>query len=189
MLDTIQAAPADPILGLSATFDDDPNQNKINLGVGEYRDADGQTPVLQSIRTAEAQRCCRGDDEATLSPRYATIQAPGGTGALRVAGDFVHTQFPSATLWLSEPTLANHPKIFAAAGLPTASYPYYDGSTHGIDFDAMTAALESAQTGDVVLLHGCCHNPTGADLNHDQWQRLGDTVVTKGLLPLVDFAY
>jgi aspartate/tyrosine/aromatic aminotransferase len=213
MLDAVPAAPPDPILGLSAAFADDPNPDKINLGVGEYRDADGSTPVLASVRAAEARivassttkrylpidgtpeygRAVRsllfGADETALRERCTVVQAPGGTGALRVAGDLIHTQFPGARLWLSDPTWANHPKIFAAAGLSTSSYPYYDGSAHAVDFDAMILSLEAASAGDVVLLHGCCHNPTGADLSLEQWQRLGDTLTAKRLLPLVDFAY
>ncbi|MDA0334245.1 MAG: aspartate/tyrosine/aromatic aminotransferase [bacterium] len=213
MLDTVQAAPPDPILGLSAAYDADPNPAKINLGVGEYRDAQGSTPVLASVHAAEARivatstnkrylpidgtaeygqavrRLLFGEAETALRPRCATVQAPGGTGALRIAGDFVHAQFPGATVWLSEPTWANHPKIFAAAGLTTASYAYYDSSTHGVDIEAMIAALERAAAGDMVLLHGCCHNPTGADLSLEQWQRVGHTLVDKDLLPLVDFAY
>ncbi|MFP6643014.1 MAG: aminotransferase class I/II-fold pyridoxal phosphate-dependent enzyme, partial [Candidatus Latescibacterota bacterium] len=186
MLDDVTAAPPDPILGLSAAFADDPNPHKINLGVGEYRDDDGSTPVLASVRAAEARvvsasttkrylpidgtpeygRAVRGllfgADEPTLRPRCATVQAPGGTGALRVAGDLIHAQFPGATLWLSDPTWANHPRIFAAAGLPTASYPYYDSGARAVDFDAMIAGLGETRAGDIVLLHGCCHNPTGA---------------------------
>ncbi|MEE2830786.1 MAG: amino acid aminotransferase, partial [Candidatus Latescibacterota bacterium] len=130
-----------------------------------------------------------GADEPTLRPRCATVQAPGGTGALRVAGDLIHAQFPGATLWLSEPTWANHPKIFAAAGLPTASYPYYDSGARAVDFDAMIAGLGETRAGDIVLLHGCCHNPTGADLSIEQWQRLGEILTARGLLPLIDFAY
>lgn len=213
MLDDVTAAPPDPILGLSAAFADDPNPHKINLGVGEYRDDDGSTPVLASVRAAETRvvaatttkrylpidgtpeygRAVRsllfGDDEPALHQRCATVQAPGGTGALRVAGDLIHAQFPGATLWLSDPTWANHPRIFAAAGLPTASYPYYDGDARAVDFDAMIAGLEGTCAGDVVLLHGCCHNPTGADPSLEQWQRVGDILTARRLLPLVDFAY
>jgi len=213
VFDVVQQAPPDPILGLSAAFGADPNPDKINLGVGEYRDADGSTPVLASVRTAEARVVATstskryldiagtpeygqgvrgllfGATEPTLRERCATVQAPGGTGGLRIAGDFVHSQFPGARIWLSEPTWANHPKIFAAAGMTTASYPYYDGSTRSIEIEAMVSALESAANGDVVLLHGCCHNPTGADLSLEQWRRIGATVAGNGLLPLVDFAY
>lgn len=213
MLDTVQAAPADPILGLSAIFAEDSNPEKINLGVGEYRAADGSTPVLASVKTAETRVVAAstskryldiqgtaeygqvlrdllfGDASTALAERCATIQAPGGTGALRVAGDFVHTVFPGARLWLSDPTWANHPKIFAAAALETKSYPYYDGQARNVDLAAMIEALEGAQAGDVVLLHGCCHNPTGADLGLQQWSQVGDVLASKGLLPLVDFAY
>lgn len=212
MFDAVPAAPADPILGLSAAFADDPNPAKINLGVGEYREADGSTPVLATVRDAESRvlaaattkrylpidgtpaygAAVRGllfGDDGDLPARCVTVQAPGGTGALRIAGDFVHSQFPTATLWLSEPTWANHPKIFAAAGLPVATYAYYDAGTRGVDVDGMLSSLAGAERGDVVLVHGCCHNPTGADLSIDDWRRLGQVLADKGLLPLVDFAY
>lgn len=213
MLEAITAAPPDPILGLSAAFADDANPDKINLGVGEYRADDGSTPVLDTVRTAEARviaasttkrylpidgtpeygQAVRGllfdADEPTLRPRCATVQAPGGTGALRVAGDLVHNQFPQARIWLSDPTWANHPKIFAAAGVAALSYPYYDGDRRAVDIDGMLEALRGADAGDVVLIHGCCHNPTGADLSTEQWQQLGDVLAERGLLPLVDFAY
>lgn len=213
MFDTIQPAPPDPILGLSAAFANDTNPNKINLGVGEYRDAHGATPVLAAVQQAESRIVAAattkrylpidgtpeygeavrsllfGKDEPSLRLRCATVQAPGGTGALRLAGDFAHAQFPSARVWLSEPTWANHPKIFGAAGVAAAAYPYYDSDSRNVDIDAMAAALEQASAGDVVLLHGCCHNPTGADLTLAQWQRIGDLLASRGLLALVDFAY
>ena len=206
MLDQVQAAPPDPILGLSAAFADDPRPNKINLGVGEYRDASGSTPVLASVQSAEARVVAAstskrylpidgppaygqavrgllfGATATGLQERCATVQAPGGTGALRLAGDFVHKLFPEARIWLSEPTWANHPKIFAASGVTTSSYPYYDGGTRGVDIEAMVGALDKAA-------NGCCHNPTGADLSLEQWQHIGHTLVGRGLLPLVDFAY
>ena len=213
MFDTVQPAPADPILGLSAAFADDPNPDKINLGVGEYRAADGGTPVLETVREAEGRivaastskrylpidgtpeygRAVRGllfgAEAETLEARCATVQAPGGTGALRVAGDFVHTLFPASKVWLSDPTWANHPKIFAAAGLETASYAYFDAGSRTVDEQSLLAALAAIPAGDVVLLHGCCHNPTGADLTADQWRRVGDALAAAGAVPLVDFAY
>lgn len=213
MLESVQAAPSDPILGLSAAFAKDPNPHKINLGVGEYRDAEGRTPVLASVRDAEARvvaasatkqylpidgtpeygravrRLLFGAEAPSLEGRCATVQAPGGTGALRLAGDFVHQLFPASRLWLSAPTWANHPKIFAAAGLGLAEYPYYDARAHGVDVDAMCTALGGAAAGDVVLLHGCCHNPTGADLRCDDWRRVGQVLAARGTLPLVDLAY
>jgi aspartate/tyrosine/aromatic aminotransferase len=123
------------------------------------------------------------------SGRSATSHTPGGTGALRVAADFLHDNLPSATIWLSEPTWPNHPTVFAAADVPTKTYAYYDSAAHGVDFAAMTAALRQIPAGDVVLLHACCHNPTGADLTLDQWREVADVVRGRKLLPLVDFAY
>ncbi len=182
MLDTIEAAPPDPILGLSAAFAADPTPAKINLGVGEYRADDGSTPVLDTVRVAEARviestttkrylpidgtaeyghsvrGLLFGDGEQSWCHRCATVQAPGGTGALRIAGDFVHTEFPGARIWLSEPTWANHPKVFAAAGLASKGYPYYDADSRTVDIEAMVTGLEGAVAGDVVLLHGCCHS-------------------------------
>lgn len=213
LFDAVPAAPPDPILGLSAAFARDPKPGKINLGVGEYKDAEGRTPILASVRAAEARvvagsaskqylpidgtpeygravrRLLFGPGAAALEARCATVQAPGGTGALRLAGDFVHQQFPASTVWLSAPTWANHPKIFAAAGQAVAEYPYYDAVTRGVDVDGMCAALARAAAGDLVLVHGCCHNPTGADLAVADWRRVGQVLAERGALPLVDFAY
>jgi aspartate/tyrosine/aromatic aminotransferase len=213
MLDAVQPAPPDPILGLSAAFDQDPNPDKINLGVGEFRDADGGTPILESVREAEAHVVATETSKKYLpidgtpeyghhvrallfgttgedhGPRCATVQAPGGTGALRVAADFVHRQFPAARVWLSDPTWANHPQIFAAADVDVASYAYYDSVTRRVDVERLIASLDEVQAGDVVLLHGCCHNPTGADLTTDDWTRVGEALASSGAMPLVDFAY
>lgn len=212
MLHTVPAAPPDPILGLAAAFAADANPRKVNLGVGEFRDEEGDTPVLESVRLAErrvvdGQRTKRylpidGTPEYAaavrgllfgadpeLDERCATVQAPGGTGALRLAGDFLHAHFPRSRLWLSEPTWANHPRIFAAAGLEVAAYRYYDDGARALDFDGLCAALGQVPAGDVVLLHACCHNPTGADPVARQWERLGDLLAGRGVLPLVDFAY
>jgi aspartate aminotransferase len=212
VLERVQAAPPDPILGLSSAFAADDRPNKLNLGVGEYRDATGATPVLDVVRTAEARvydappnkrylpidgtpeygslvrellfGAGKGEDETTV-----TVQAPGGTGALRVAGDFISRHFPGARLWLSEPTWANHPKIFEAAGLTTAAYAYYDAASHGLDADRLLAALNQIEAGDVVLLHACCHNPSGVDPDLDTWKAIGQVLAKRGILPLLDFAY
>ena len=127
--------------------------------------------------------------EAIKSRRAATAQTPGGTGALRVAGDFIHQHFPGATVWLSDPTWANHPRVFASAEVPVKSYRYYDPQTFGLDFDALLEDLGQIPKGDVVLLHGCCHNPTGVDPSPGQWEKIADVVYDRGLLPLLDFAY
>ena len=214
MFETIVAAPPDPILGLTEAFKKDKNPNKVNLGVGVYKDAGGQTPILASVKTAEERLLASEKtknylpidgqpefDRATLQllfgpghpvlegERAITAQAPGGTGALRVAADFVASTLGKRTVWLSDPTWPNHPQVFQSAGLPTAAYPYFDKATNGVAFDALLRTLETVPAGDVVVLHGCCHNPTGVDLQPDQWQAIGALLAERKLLPLVDFAY
>lgn len=214
MFETIHAAPPDPILGLTEAFKKDKNPNKVNLGVGVYKDAVGQTPILGSVKAAE-ERLLRSEntknylpidgqpefDRATVelllgaghpaleAQRTVTAQAPGGTGALRVAGDFVSSTLGKRTVWLSDPTWPNHPQVFQAAGLQTAFYPYFDKSNNGVNFRGMLAALDAAAEGDVVVVHGCCHNPTGVDLQPEQWLELGGVLSQRKLLPLIDFAY
>ena len=214
MFETISAAPEDSILGLTEAFKKDPNPNKVNLGVGVYKDGDGQTPVLSTVKEAE-ERLLRSEATksylpidglaayATLSQeivfgsehdilgagRAATVQTPGGTGALRVAADFVRRIFPQATVWLSDPTWPNHPNVFGSAALRVQSYPYFEADTNGVAFNRMIAALETIPKGDVLLLHGCCHNPTGADLSSQQWQEVAALCAERGILPLLDFAY
>jgi aspartate/tyrosine/aromatic aminotransferase len=214
MFELVQEAPRDPILGLAEAFRSDVNPRKIDLSVGVYQDERGKTPVLECV--AEAQRRLaeaasskaylpiEGDpqygrlvqllifgpgEKAIASGRAVTSHTPGGTGALRVVADFLHANFPASTVWVSEPTWPNHPSVFSAAGVPIKTYPYYADSSHGIDFGAMTAALDRIPQGDVVLLHGCCHNPTGADPAPDQWEEIAAIVRRRSLLPLVDFAY
>jgi len=214
MFEKVPSAPSDPILGLTEAFRADPNPNKINLSVGVYQDAHGKTPVLESVRragrlvlerqksmsylpiegspaySAAVQQLLFGEGhEAIASGRAATSHTPGGTGALRVAADLIHQQFPKATVWLTQPTWPNHPQIFAAAGVPTKSFPYFDAKTNALAFDEALAAIEKIPAGDVVLLHGGCHNPTGIDPTPAQWQTLADTMRSRGLLPLLDFAY
>lgn len=211
MFESLTAAPPDAILGLNEAFKSDTNPNKINLGVGVYKDSTGITPVLRCVKEAERRMVELEDSKSYLpingnldygrlvpallfgdsvdAARTATIQSPGGTGALRVAGDFVKTLFPSARIWLSMPTWANHPNIFAAAGMEVASYGYFDSATNSLDFDTMLADLKTVPAGDVVLLHGCCHNPTGVDPTISQWRELGAVLAERGALPLVDFAY
>ncbi|MBW0281204.1 aromatic amino acid aminotransferase [Shewanella xiamenensis] len=207
-------APADPILGLTDTFKADPRQDKVNLGVGIYKDEAGQTPVLQSVKKAEAllleqektknylgiegvqtynrvvQELLFGEgSELVTSGRAATAQAPGGTGALRIAAEFLLRNTPSRTVWVSNPTWANHQNIFETAGLTVKEYGYYNASAHDIDFDGMMTDLANAQAGDIVLLHGCCHNPTGIDLTLAQWELVANLCADKQLVPLFDFAY
>jgi aspartate/tyrosine/aromatic aminotransferase len=214
MFEKLDMAPADPILGLSAAFNGDANPHKINLGVGVYQDASGQTPIFSSVKEAEkriladetsksylaidgspqygsaVQSLIFGEDhEISSSQRAITVQSPGGTGALRIAGDFLQRHYGGARLWLSQPTWANHPKIFQAAGLELGIYPYFDAANNSLDFAAMLDALKQVPAGDVVLLHGCCHNPTGVDPTPEQWAQIADVAQAQGWLPLVDFAY
>jgi len=214
MFEAIQAAPPDAILGLGEAFKADPNPKKINLSVGVYQDDTGKTPILESVRKAgqlvlerqktmsylpipgspayasAVQKLLFGEGhEVEKSGRAATSHTPGGTGALRVAADFIHSQLPKATVWLTQPTWPNHPQIFAAAGVPTKTFPYFDAKTNSLAFDECIAAIEKIPAGDVVMLHGCCHNPTGIDPTPGQWKKLADVIYGRGLLPMLDFAY
>ncbi|MFV7784478.1 amino acid aminotransferase [Shewanella marisflavi] len=207
-------APADPILGLTDAFKADPRADKVNLGVGIYKDESGQTPILKSVKLAEQKlletetsksylgidgvgaynQAVQGllfgsDHQVLLQKRAVTAQAPGGTGSLRVAAEFVVRNTSARTIWVSNPTWANHNNIFQSAGLTVKQYGYYDAERHDIDFDAMLTSLEQASSGDLLLLHGCCHNPTGIDLNIIQWEVIAQLCVDKGLVPLFDFAY
>ncbi|HFQ4899366.1 TPA: amino acid aminotransferase [Vibrio vulnificus] len=214
MFEKVVAAPADPILGLTEEFKKDPRAGKINLGVGIYKTEQGETPVLATVKKAEAalvetektksyltiegtaeyalavQKLLFGADAELINAQRAkTAQAPGGTGALRVAGEFIKRQLGDVKIWISNPTWANHHGVFRAAGLETVEYAYYNPETKDKDFAAMLADLEKASAGDVVLLHGCCHNPTGIDPTAQEWEALAKLVADKGLLPLFDFAY
>lgn len=214
MFEKISAAPADPILGLTEEFKADTRAEKINLGVGIYKNEDGQTPVLGTVKEAEAillekettksylsipgtpeyglavQSLLFGQDAAVIKDKRAqTAQAPGGTGALRLAAEFIKRQLGDVTVWISNPTWANHKGVFAAAGLDLADYTYYDADTKDKNFDGMLTDLQGAKEGDVVLLHGCCHNPTGIDPDLSQWKQLAALCQSKKLLPMFDFAY
>ena len=214
MFEKVEPAPPDAILGLNEAFQADSNPGKINLSVGQFKDADGKTPILGSVKRAEelllkeesskgylgitgdieygkkVPEMLFGNQHPLLAEeRIATIQSPGGTGALRIAADFVATNFPKSTVWLSDPTWPNHPNIFSAAGVPLQTYAYYDAESFSLNFEAMLTALESIPAGDFVMLHGCCHNPTGVDLTVDQWDRVGQVLQRIGATPIVDFAY
>lgn len=214
MFEKVTAAPADPILGLTDAFRKDTRTDKINLGVGIYKDEAGQTPVLRCVKQAEArlvqeqttknylsiegieaygqvvQKLLFGADAGIIADQRArTAQAPGGTGALRIAGEFIARQLDTNTIWISNPTWANHRAVFTAAGLEVKEYGYYNAETKDLDFDAMLASLAEAKAGDVVLFHGCCHNPTGIDPTPGQWQQLAKLAADKGWLPMFDFAY
>lgn len=214
MFDALPLAPADAILGLTDAFKRDPNPQKINLSAGVYKDERGNTPILASVKEAERRLLASEQSKGYLSieghPEYSarvqellfgpqsevlsgkravTAQTPGGTGALRVAADFLGKHFATARVWLSKPTWANHGAIFSAAGLKTENYTYLDASARGLDFTGMMASLQSAAAGDVVLLHACCHNPSGIDPTIDQWREIAAVMADRRLLPLVDFAY
>ncbi len=210
MFDKMEMAPADPILGLTEAFNKDPNPNKINLGVGVYKDEAGTTPVMNSVRKAEKIIL---DTEKTKNylpisgaPAYgkvvqelifgkgnafsaATAHTPGGTGALRVAGDFLKKIKPTAKLWVSDPTWPNHNGVFAAAGFQVGKYAYYNAVTRSLDFDGLMASLAAMPAGDIVLLHACCHNPSGIDPTTQQWKQIAGLMKEKDLFALVDFAY
>ena len=214
MFEHLEMAPPDAILGLTEAFRKDPNPNKINLGVGVYKDAAGETPVLQCVKRAEERILASEKTKSYLpipgAPEYgaavrellfgagheiiankraATAHTPGGTGGLRVAADFIMRNCGRPRVWLSDPTWENHAAVFAAAGLETATYPYYNHETKGLAGDAMLRALAQVPKGDVVLLHACCHNPSGMDPDADQWRAIADLADEQGFLPLVDFAY
>lgn len=208
----IQTAPPDSILGLTEAFNSDPNPDKMNLSVGVYKDESGKTPVLKSVKAAEQKilesEQTKGylsidglpeyrDDvknmvfgESMSSERVAVLQTPGGTGALRIAADFMRTQLPQSRIWMPNPTWANHPAIFAAAELPAETYRYLADDRTSLDLDGMLQTLKaSAKPGDAILLHGCCHNPTGIDPTPDDWKQIASLIADMNLLPLIDFAY
>lgn len=214
MFGTLDFAPADPILGLEEAFKRDPNPGKINLSVGVYRDAYGNTPVFRAVKHAE-ELILRNEISKTYlaidgMPEYAaavqpllfgpehplvthqlavTAHTPGGTGGLRVAADFLSKIRPTTTVWVSQPTWPNHPNVFRAAGLAVQTYPYFDAAGNRLDFDAMMAVLANLPAGDAVVLHGSCHNPTGIDPSPEQWAHISALLAERNLLPLVDFAY
>ncbi len=210
----IEAAPADAIFGLTEAFKEDTNPNKVNLAAGVYRDEEGITPIMHCVHKAEeilleketskvylpisgdaeydreVQKLIFGEtSEIVSSGRAATVQTPGGTGGLRVGADLLHRFLPGATLWVSNPTWANHKGIFSAAGFTVNSYPYYDSVNKCIDFKQMKSCLAEIPAGDIVLLHGCCHNPSGFDLTAEQWQEVAAIAQKQGWMPFIDFAY
>lgn len=214
MFEHIPAASADPILGLADLFQADDRPRKINLGIGVYKDETGLTPVMTCVKKAE-QRLLEKEStknyldivgipafagltqqllfghENPLIPlqRLQTAQTPGGTGAIRVASDFLAQHTQSRRVWISDPSWPNHHNIFKASGFEIKTYPYYDAEQHQLDFTAMVAVLSEASAGDVVVLHGCCHNPTGIDPTLEQWQQLSELALKNGWLPLFDIAY
>ena len=214
LFSSVEKAPNDPILGLNEQFNADPNPDKVNLGVGVYFNDEGKLPVLQCVAAAEkqlleapkakgylpidgiaaydkaVQGLVFGNDSPLLAAgRVATIQALGGTGGLKVGADFLKRIDPAATVLISDPSWENHRALFTQAGFTVEAYPYYDAASHGVRFDAMLAALAAAPAGTVVVLHACCHNPTGCDLLPAQWAQVVQAVKTRGLVAFLDMAY
>ena len=214
MLEHLSALPSDPILGLVTAYNADTNPNKVDLGAGVYKDEQGHTPIMAAVKQAQefwfAQedskvyvapegflgfndgmiRLLLGDKHSVISAgRVVSVQAPGGCGALRIIAGMLKRCRKDVTIWVSTPTWANHVPLLGSAGIQLMEYPYYNNQEHCIDFDAMLEILNTAQANDLVLLHGCCHNPSGADLTRQQWQVLTDFLSNKGLIPFVDVAY
>ncbi|MES2255444.1 MAG: amino acid aminotransferase [Pseudomonadota bacterium] len=210
----LEILPPDPILGVAQAFAADPSPLKVDLGIGIYRDEQGRSPVLSCVKSAElslqqnqaskAYQSSAGNPEFNLATaelifganhkaltdrRAFSIQTPGGTGALRVAADFLRVRDPSTIIWLPDPTWATHQPIFAACGLATRKYPYYDAASAQLLFDEMTKALSEAQPGDIIVMHGCCQNPSGADLNEGQWRQIAALIKSIGAVPFIDLAY
>ena len=214
MFDVLPQLPADPILGLSAAYKQDPNPNKVDLGVGVYKDEQGRTPILSSVAKAQQILLKREDSKTYIAPqgvqgfidgmlqlllgndhpallanRVSAVQAPGGCGALRILSELLKRCNDKLTVWVSDPTWANHIPLIGNAGLNIETYPYFDKETASIKFEQMVAALEKVEKGDVVLLHGCCHNPTGADLTQEQWQKVLELAQEREFIPFIDTAY
>lgn len=214
MLQNIEALPADPILGLNQKFIQDANPNKINLSVGVYQDAQGNTPIFTAVKKAEQQlidaqqsksyapqagdpafletmpRLLLGDDLVTqLGDRLAAVMTPGGCGALRMGSELLVATGFSGKVWVSDPTWANHFPLLQSAGLSLTTYRYYDTNLKGVNFQNMLDDLQQIPEGDVVLLHGCCHNPTGADITPEQWDQVIDVLEQRKLTPFIDIAY
>jgi aspartate aminotransferase len=214
MFEVLPLLPNDPILGLSIAYANDINPGKVDLGVGVYKNDLGQTPIMKAVAEAEKLRIERditkaytppagvpganeastrlvfgADHPAVVAGRVRTVQAPGGCGALRVAAELIQRAKPGAQLWVSTPTWANHVPLLGSAGLKLREYPYYDYASHNINFTAMITTLKDIPRGDLVLLHACCHNPSGADLTPVQWNQVADVLEARGIIPFVDMAY
>ncbi len=214
MWQNVEAAPADSILGLTEAFRDDQNPDKVNLGVGVYKDEEGNTPVLGCVKTAErellaaeatksylpipgnavysreVQKLIFGADNPAIGEKRAvTAHTPGGTGALRVGAELLKKFTSGGRVWVPRPTWANHRGVFGSAGFQLADYRYYSPESKDVDFEAMVEDLEAVPAGDIVLLHACCHNPSGADLQPEQWQRVVELCRNKGWFAFLDFAY
>lgn len=210
----VALAPRDPILGLTEAFNADTRSTKVNLGVGVYYDDEGKLPLLKAVRAAEEARMknppARGyqpiegsvaydqavqallfghDTQLLRDKRVVTAQAIGGTGALKIGADYLKRLVPNATVYISDPSWENHRALFEAAGFPVSTYRYYDAATRGVNFNGMLADLNAMPKDSIVLLHACCHNPTGADLSNEQWDQVIDAIRAKGLIAFLDMAY
>lgn len=207
-------APADPILGLNDAFKNDKSPAKINLGVGVFKNSNGETPILKSVKKAEKilldnektknylsiegtleyttaiKKLIFGEENSVItSGRAVTVQSPGGTGALKIAADFIKKFMPDAEIWISNPSWENHKALFSEVGFTVNNYPYYNYETNRLDFDNLIQQLLSIPSKDVVVLHACCHNPTGIDINTEQWQKVIEIAQERKFLVLFDFAY
>lgn len=214
MLNHLNAVPPDPILGLIAAHAADENPKKIDLGIGVYKDEVGNTPILKCVKKAEAVLLQNETSKTYLGPpgvpgfnsavtdlifgagsdvvesgRVRTIQTPGGTGALRVGADLINAASPGCTVWMSDPTWANHIPVFSAAGLNIETFPYFDPGTSSLRFDDMMAVLQQREPGEIVLFHGCCHNPCGVSPDPSQWEAISDLAAERGFTPMIDLAY
>jgi aspartate aminotransferase len=214
MFERLKPMAGDPILGLMAAFRADSREQKIDLGVGVYQDDRGRTPVMSAVKKAETRlmdlektKSYQGiagdptynqhmmdlllgaDHSIHSSGRLVTLQAPGGSGSLRVGAEVIRRARPEAKLWVGVPTWPNHIPLLGSAGFEIEEYPYYNQETHSINIEAMMEALSRVPTGDIVLLHGCCHNPTGADLTREQWDQIADLALERGFVPFIDIAY
>ena len=214
MFESLETLPPDPILGLMDAYREDPDPKKIDLGVGVYRDERGDTPILKCVKDAQRHRIETERTKSYIAPpgtpdfnqamrqlifgrghrliaeqRIASVQTPGGCGALRVAAELIVRARSDAKLWVSEPTWANHMPLLGSAGLTIQPYPYYDADQHGLDADAMMNGLREAAAGDIVLIHGCCHNPSGVDLKPEHWEAVADLANDRGFTPFIDLAY
>lgn len=211
MFESLAEPRADAIMGLMAAFREDPREHKIDLGVGIYKDADGNTPVMAAIKCAEQNLLAEQTTKAYVAPtgsaafceamirqvfgadapweRLRGAQAVGGSGALRVLAELMKLARPEASVWIPDPSWPNHVSLLGSAGFDIRTYPYFDSKSSGVDVGAMLTSLASIPEGDIVVLHGCCHNPTGADLDTDTWERVSDLCLERSLMPLVDLAY
>ncbi len=214
MFETLEKLPADPILGLSAICAADNNPDKVDLTVGVYKDEAGLTPVFSAVKRAQEaltreevtkayiaqvgdanynqgiRELLLGADHTVLADqRVSSVQAPGGCGALRIGAELIKAAKPDAKVWISTPTWPNHIPLIGSVGLEFREYRYYDPSSHTVDFEGMLEDLHAASPGDVLLLHGCCHNPCGADLDQEQWRQVTRLVAERGMMPFIDTAY